>query len=100
MTLHCRPSTPALAERSPAAIGEGGALEPREDQMPGATLPSEPSIPRAPVTAAILDSLREIVGDKGLILDDRDKQPFVTDWHGLRIGQAGAVVRPVHTGEG
>jgi FAD/FMN-containing dehydrogenase len=67
--------------------------------MPGAALPSEPSIPRAPVTAAILDSLREIVGDKGLILDDRDKQPFVTDWHGLRIGQAGAVVRPANTGE-
>jgi hypothetical protein len=51
--------------------------------MPSAALPSDPSdpsIPNAPVTAAILDSLREIVGDKGLILDEHDKQPFVTDW--------------------
>lgn len=32
--------------------------------MPSAALPSDPSIPNAPVTAAILDSLREIVGDK------------------------------------
>ena len=67
--------------------------------MSDAALPSEPSIPRAPVTAAILDSLREIVGDKGVILDERDKQPFVTDWRGLLVGQAGAVVRPANTGE-
>ena len=67
--------------------------------MSDAALPSEPSIPRAPVTAAIIDSLREIVGDKGVILDERDKQPFVTDWRGLLVGQAGPVVRPANTGE-
>ena len=67
--------------------------------MPGVTLPSVPSIPSAPVTAAILNSLREIVGDKGLILDEHDKQPFVTDWRGSRVGRAAAVVRPADTEE-
>jgi FAD/FMN-containing dehydrogenase len=67
--------------------------------MPGAALSSNPSIPTAPVTAAILDALREIVGDRGLILDEHDKQPFVTDWRGSLVGQAAAVVRPATTDE-
>jgi FAD/FMN-containing dehydrogenase len=67
--------------------------------MPDITLPADPGIPRAPVTPSILDSLREIVGDKGLILDEHDKQPFVTDWRGSLIGQAAAVVRPANTEE-
>ena len=37
-----------------------------------------PVIPTVPVTPAILDGLRAIVGDKGLILDDQGKEPFVT----------------------
>src|SRR5690348_3128962 len=71
----------------------------RENQMPGAALSSNPSIPTVPVTPAILDALREIVGDKGLILDERDKQPFVSDWRGSLAGQAAAVVRPATTDE-
>ncbi|MGY8664321.1 FAD-binding oxidoreductase [Bradyrhizobium sp. UFLA05-109] len=67
--------------------------------MPGAALPTDPSIPGAPVTVAILDALRDIVGDKGLILDEQDKQPFVTEWRGVLAGQAAAVVRPANTGE-
>lgn len=66
--------------------------------MLGATLPSDPSIPRAPVAAAIL-GLREIVGDKGLILDEHGMQPFVTDWRGSLVGRAAAVVRPATTAE-
>src|SRR4051812_16155204 len=67
--------------------------------MPGAALPTAPSIPTAPVTSAVLDRLRAIVGDKGLILDEQDKLPFVTDWRGELAGQAAAVVRPASTAE-
>jgi len=67
--------------------------------MPDAALPADPCIPGAPVTSTILDGLREIVGDKGLILDEHDKQPFLTDWRGSLAGRAAAVVRPANTGE-
>src|SRR5262245_32610996 len=71
----------------------------RENQMPDTSLPSNPSIPNVPVTPAMLGSLREIVGDKGLILDAHDKQPFLTNWRGSLVGQAAAVVRPANTEE-
>jgi FAD/FMN-containing dehydrogenase len=67
-----------------------------EDQMSGAALSSDPC---APVTPGMLASLREIVGDKGLILDEHDKQPFLTDWRGSLVGQAAAIVRPASTEE-
>src|SRR5260221_9923842 len=54
----------------------------------------QPSIPTAPVTPAILDGLRAIVGDRGLIVDEQDKQSFVTDWRRSRVGTASVVVRP------
>jgi len=66
--------------------------------MPAAG-PSEPIIPTAPLTAQMRDSLRAIVGEKGLIEDEHGKQPFVTDWRGLLVGRAGAVVRPGSTEE-
>jgi FAD/FMN-containing dehydrogenase len=58
-----------------------------------------PAIPTVPVTSAILDSLRAIVGEKGLILDEPGKQPFVTDWRGSLVGTAAVVVRPGSTDE-
>ncbi|HTO63644.1 MAG TPA: FAD-binding oxidoreductase [Bradyrhizobium sp.] len=67
--------------------------------MPDAALPSNSCMSGAPVTPAILDGLREIVGDKGLILDAHDKQPFLTDWRGSLAGRAAAVVRPANTEE-
>ncbi|TPQ38645.1 hydroxyacid dehydrogenase [Bradyrhizobium guangdongense] len=67
--------------------------------MPAAVLSSAPTIPTVPLTAQLLDSLRAIVGEKGLIVDDHGKQPFVTDWRGLTVGAAGAVVRPASTAE-
>ncbi len=60
--------------------------------MPDTVLP--PVIPTAPVTSALLDALRDIVGEKGLILDEQGKQPFVTDWKGSMVGNAAVVVRP------
>ncbi|WFU43375.1 FAD-binding oxidoreductase [Bradyrhizobium sp. CB82] len=67
--------------------------------MPAAAPPTDPSLPGAPATVAILDALRKIVGDKGLIVDEHDKQPFVTEWRGTLVGQAAAVVRPANTAE-
>ncbi|MGH6777357.1 MAG: FAD-binding oxidoreductase [Bradyrhizobium sp.] len=67
--------------------------------MPESLLPAAPPIPTAPVTPAMLNSLRAIAGDKGLIVDEQGKQPFVTDWRGLLVGQAAVVVRPANTEE-
>jgi FAD/FMN-containing dehydrogenase len=58
-----------------------------------------PSIPTTPVTPSILEDLRAIVGDKGLILDQQGKQPYVTDWRGSTVGAAAVVVRPADTDE-
>lgn len=67
--------------------------------MPAAFPSSLPTIPTAPLTTEMRDALRAIVGEKGLIEDDHGKQPFVTDWRGLLVGGAGAVVRPASTEE-
>ncbi len=56
-----------------------------------------PLIPTAQVTPAVLEGLRAIVGDRGLILDEQGKQPFVTDWRGEIVGAASFVVRPANT---
>ncbi|WP_422000218.1 FAD-binding oxidoreductase [Reyranella sp.] len=65
--------------------------------MPDTLTP--PNIPTAPVTPAILDGLRAVVGDKGLILDEPGKEPFVRDWRGTLVGSAAVVVRPATTEE-
>ena len=67
--------------------------------MPTAFPSPVPAIPTVPLTAEMRDALRAIVGDKGLIQDEQDKQPFVTDWRGSLAGSAGAVVRPGSTEE-
>ncbi len=51
------------------------------------------------MTPAVLDGLRAIVGDKGLILDEQGKEPFVRDWRGSLVGTAAVVVRPGTTEE-
>lgn len=58
-----------------------------------------PSIPTVPVTPAVLEALRSIVGDKGLILDAQGMEPFVRDWRGSLVGTAAVVVRPANTEE-
>ena len=58
-----------------------------------------PVIPTTPVTPAVLEGLRAIVGDKGLILDEAGKEPFVRDWRGVLAGNAAVVVRPGNTEE-
>ena len=46
-----------------------------------------------------ISKLRAIVGDKGLILDEKDKHPFLTDWRENYLGAALAIVRPATTEE-
>src|SRR6476619_5291449 len=58
-----------------------------------------PVIPTVPVTPAVLDALRAVGGDKGLILDGPGMEPFVLDWRGSLVGSAAVVVRPANTGE-
>ncbi len=49
--------------------------------------------------ADFIEKLRSIVGDKGLIVDDQGKHPYLTDWRENYLGTAEAVVRPATTEE-
>src|SRR5207248_1374099 len=44
-------------------------------------------------------ALGTIVGERGLVLADRDREAFENDWRGQYHGRAAAVVRPASTGE-
>jgi FAD/FMN-containing dehydrogenase len=46
-----------------------------------------------------VSKLRSIVGDRGLITEERDKHPFLTDWRENYLGKALAIVRPATTQE-
>jgi len=48
---------------------------------------------------AFIEKLRAIVGDKGLILGEGDKHPYLTDWRENYLGKALAIVRPGSTEE-
>lgn len=47
----------------------------------------------------MLDRLRDIVGDKGLIADPGEMAPWLTDWRERRKGRALCVVAPASTAE-
>jgi FAD/FMN-containing dehydrogenase len=47
----------------------------------------------------VLDRLRAIVGDKGLIADPAEMAPWLSDWRERRKGRALAVVAPASTAE-
>jgi len=47
----------------------------------------------------LLDRLRAIVGERGLIIDTREQQPYVNDWRDQWHGRAAAVVKPANTEE-
>src|SRR5215471_14404396 len=59
----------------------------------------QPPIPTTPVTPVVMDALRAIVGERGLVVDEQDKQRFVADWRGSRIGTASVVVQPASVEE-
>ncbi|HVZ08334.1 FAD-binding oxidoreductase [Rhodopila sp.] len=51
------------------------------------------------VTPSFLDSIRAIVGDRGLLTDPNDTAPYSEDWRRLYRGRTPAVVRPATTRE-
>lgn len=52
-----------------------------------------------PVSSAVLDGIAEIVGEKGLIRDPADIEPYVIDQRKAYIGSTPMVVRPASTEE-
>ncbi|MDZ4191544.1 MAG: FAD-binding protein, partial [Pseudomonas sp.] len=48
---------------------------------------------------ALLQALREAVGEVGLITDAERMQSYLSDWRGAYRGQAAAVLRPASTEE-
>jgi FAD/FMN-containing dehydrogenase len=49
--------------------------------------------------SAFVAKLRSVVGDKGLIVDEHGKHPYLSDWRENYLGAALAVVRPASTEE-
>src|SRR4029077_14159587 len=47
----------------------------------------------------LLSRLSGIVGERGLITDPGDMEPYVVDWRGFYRGAAPAIVRPASTAE-
>ena len=52
-----------------------------------------------PDTAALLDHIRTIVGDRGLLTDASDTAAYAQDWRKLYQGRTKAVIRPANTQE-
>src|SRR5271166_747786 len=62
----------------------------REDKsMPDSALPATP----------LLDAIRAIVGDRGILTDRSDTAPYSEDWRRLYQGRTAAVIRPGTTEE-
>jgi FAD/FMN-containing dehydrogenase len=47
----------------------------------------------------LLDSLKEIVGERGLVIDPKEHAPYVNDWRDQWHGRAALVIRPASTAE-
>ncbi|WP_428492797.1 FAD-binding oxidoreductase [Rhodopila sp.] len=54
---------------------------------------------RAGVPTAVLDTIRTIVGDRGILTEPTDTAPYAEDWRRLYQGRASAVIRPGTTAE-
>ena len=52
-----------------------------------------------PVPPALLDAIRTIVGDRGILTDASDTAPYSEDWRRLYQGRTSAVIRPGTTEE-
>lgn len=59
-----------------------------------------PKPARSTVSAAApLERIRAVVGDRGMLTDAVDLEPYVVDWRGVFRGATPAVVRPANTAE-
>ena len=47
----------------------------------------------------LTDTLRDLLGDAAVLTDPADVAPYVTDWTGVFVGTAAAVVRPADTAQ-
>jgi FAD/FMN-containing dehydrogenase len=54
---------------------------------------------RPPLPAPLVEQLRAIVGDRGLVTDPADLEPHTVDWRGQFRGRAAVLVRPATTDE-
>lgn len=48
---------------------------------------------------ALLDAIRGVVGDRGLLIGDADTAAYIEDWRRLYRGRTPAVIRPADTNE-
>ncbi len=48
---------------------------------------------------SLIDDIRAVVGERGLLLGAEAMRPYLTDWRGKLTGDAAAVVRPASTEE-
>jgi FAD/FMN-containing dehydrogenase len=68
--------------------------------MPDPSMPDPSSKPTDPAaSAALLDTLRQIVGDLGMLTDLSDTAAYAEDWRRLYQGSTPAVIRPANTDE-
>ena len=56
-------------------------------------------MPNTAPPATLLDAIRAVVGDRGLLTDRSDTAPYSEDWRRLYQGRTAAVVRPSTTEE-
>ena len=49
--------------------------------------------------ATLLDAIRAVVGDRGILTDPSDTAPYSEDWRRLYQGRTAAVIRPGTTEE-
>ncbi|NJD86623.1 MAG: FAD-binding oxidoreductase [Betaproteobacteria bacterium] len=54
---------------------------------------------RAPLPATLVERLRAIVGDRGLLTEAPDLEPYAVDWRGQIRGRPALLVRPASTQE-
>ena len=54
---------------------------------------------QAAVPTALLDTIRTIVGDRGILTEPTDTAPYAEDWRRLYQGRTSAVIRPGSTAE-
>lgn len=68
--------------------------------MPDTTLPAPaPPASAPPATDRLLDAIRAVVGDRGLLTEPSDTTAYSVDWRKLYQGHTRAVVRPATTQE-
>jgi FAD/FMN-containing dehydrogenase len=88
------PRSGVTCRRSGGRIGGGNVTA--QDTM---NVVSHPPIPTTQVGPALLQALRDALGERGLITDPEAMRPYLTDWRGQLTGSAAAVARPASTEE-